>query len=492
MGGALAQLSSVGVADAFLTASPQITYFKSIWRRHTNFSLEAIDQVFDGTADFGRKATVQLSRNGDLVSRVWLQVTLPDLAAYDITPAPAEGNSVDVTAAAQVTTSTAAQDLQGTAATLVYKKSSTIFAYEKSGRRYTDAALTSEIKTWPYMVASGNTYVVPTALVRWCNSVGHALVSSVELEIGGQRIDRHFSEWWDIWSELSEKEEKRAGLWSMVGKYDATAYDTYAREHAGPRTLFIPLTFCFNRHAGLALPLVALAYHAVKFNFEFRPYLECINSTVPVTALTSKEGAMLPTLGDIRLYAEYVFLDTPERRRFATMPHEMLVEQLQFLGDEAVLPSAVNRKFQLNFNHPVKELVWVYVPKAHYDVDPETGNRLFDYFIPGSPDVDVFDTAKIVLNGNDRISERPAGYFKRVQPYQHHTRCPAKNVYVYSFALTPEDVQPSGSCNFSRIDSAQLQLKLRDDIELGRVKIYALSYNVVRIQSGMAGLSFSN
>ena len=492
MPGGIAQLAAYGTADSYLTSSPQITWFRSVTRRHTLFSLEAIDQVFDGTADFGRKSSVQLSRNGDLVSRVWVQVQLPDLAAYDITPTPAEGQSVDVTKQGSVTSSTDAGDLAGTSATRVWKKSSTIFAYELAGKRYTDAACTAEIKTWPYMVDDDGDYVAPTALVRWCNSIGHALMSSVELEIGGQRIDRHFSEWWDIWSELTEKEEKRAGLWDMVGKYSAADYATFQREHAAAKTLYVPLTFCFNRHPGLALPLVALTYHAVKFNLEFRPYLECIRSSVPVTALTSKDGGLTPSFADIKLFAEYVFLDTPERRRFAQMPHEYLFEQVQWLGDEAVLPTALNRKFQLAFNHPVKELVWVYVPKTHYDADPQTGNQIFDYHIPDLADQDVFDSAKLLLNGNDRFSERPPGYFRRVQPYQHHTRCPAKHIYAYSFALNPEDIQPSGTCNWSRLDSAQLQLKLNDNIQLGRVKIYALSYNVVRIQSGMAGLQFSS
>lgn len=506
MTGGLAQLSSYGVADAYLTGQPQVTFFKSVYRRHTNYATEAVDQAFDGVADFNKKATVTLSRNGDLVSRVWIQVTLPDL--YEFTPtttatlAAGEQPTVNVTAQAGVT-STASVPSGSPASkawVFTYLGTPATLGYEKGGLVYTDAACTAEIPSWPYMApirTAGvvTSYAQPTVRMRWCNSVGHALLSSVEVELGGQRVDKHFGEWMDVWSELSEKEEKRAGLWDMIGKYDQAAYDDRpSRTQSRRRTLYIPLIFSFNRHQGLALPLVALTYHQIRFNIEFRPYLECIRTTAAVTKLEAKAGGALPAFEDIKLYAEYVFLDTPERRRFATMPHEYLVEQLQFLGDEAVLENTASRKLTLNFNHPVKELVFVYTPKVYYDgSDPLTTNQWFRYDVPGAPGSDVFTEAKLLLNGGDRTSSRPPGYFRMVQPYQHHTRCPSKNIYVFSFALNPEDIQPSGSCNFSRIDTAQLSLSLDPAvIKQGRIKVFALSYNVLRVSGGMGGLAFVN
>ena len=107
--------------------------------------------------------------------------------------------------------------------------------------------------------------------------------------------------------------------------------------------------------------------------------------------------------------------------------------------------------------------------------------------------------AKIVLNGNDRISEREGKYFNLVQPYQHHTTCPAPGINVYSFALTPEDHQPSGTCNFSRNDNAHLNVTLSDNTigttynsGSATIKIYAINYNILRIMSGMGGLAYSN
>ena len=371
-------------------------------------------------------------------------------------------------------------------------------AYTKDGVAFSDAACTAEIASWPYLapvLTAGvvTAYIPPTVQMRWCNSVGHALMSSIELEIGGQRIDKHYGEWMDVWSELTEKEEKRSGMWDMIGKYPDAEYEVATRRQSARRTYYIPLVFCFNRTQGMALPIIALPYHQIKINVEFRPYLECLRSSVAISRLEAKRGGALPSFEDVRMYADYVFLDTPERRRFATTPHEYLFEQLQFLGDEAILENTSNRKLTLNFSHPVKELVWVYTAKEFYDgSDSTTGNQWFRYDVPGAPGKDVFTEAKLLLNGSDRTVARPAGYFRMVQPYQHHTRCPSKNVYVYSFALTPEDLQPSGTCNFSRVDTAHLNISFDSSIiQQGRIKVFAFSYNVLKVQGGMAGLAFA-
>lgn len=494
MPGATAQLSNYGTQDVYLTDAPQVTYFRAVIKRHTNFSLEAVSQTFDGSADFGRKTSVTLSKNGDLVGHMWLQVTLPDLASYDIQPAPAEGQTVNVTEVAGVTSSSATADLVGTLATRVWKNSqSAIFAYERNGLVYSNAALTTEFDTWPYLLQNGNQFSAPSAKVRWCNAIGYALLSSVEVVIGGTRIDRHVPEFWDAYEELSEPEHRRQGLWEMIGKYADSEYDsTFRREQSKSRTLYIPMQFYFNRNINMALPIVALTYHTVQFNFEFRPYLECVRSTVPVTTLTSKYGGAMPEFLDAKLYCEYVFLDTQERQRFIVTPHEYLIQQVQFLGDEVVQPASINRKFQLNFSHPVKEIIWVYVPKTYYDPNPQTGNQIFKYDIPGDSQLDIFESARIIINGNDRFSEQTPGYFRILTPFYRHTRTPSKKVYVYSFAVKPEDIQPSGHCNFSRVESSQLAIKFNPQVQMGRLKVFAVSYNVFKIEKGMSGLTFAS
>ena len=363
------QLVAYGAQDIYLTGNPQITFFKVVYRRHTNFSMESIEQTFNGTADFGRKVSVTVSRNGDLVHKCWLRATLP-------------------------------------------------------------------------AAGSGVNYIA---------DVGHYLVKSVEVEIGGQKIDKHYGHWLAIWSDLSTPAGKKS------------QYDSNMVGPAGDNTaaqINLPLQFWFCRHAGLALPLIALQYHEVKFNIEFETQAN----------LTDDGTSNAASMSDVSLYVDYIYLDTEERRRFAQISHEYLIEQLQFTGDETV---GSNSRVKLNFNHPVKELIWILYTSGN-------GDKAFNQI----------DNAKLQLNGHDRFSLRQRDYFRFVQPYQHHTNIPSKEINVYSFALKPEEQQPSGSANMSRIDNATLQVA--QSASADNIKVFATNYNVLRIMSGMGGLAYSN
>jgi hypothetical protein len=383
MGGGLLQLVAYGAQDVYLSGNPQITFFKVAYRRHTNFSMESIEQTFNGNADFGRRVTCQISRNGDLIHRMYLQVYLPQAV---------------------------------------------FAAYSKAGL---------------------------------------ALVKSVELEIGGQRIDKQYGDWMYIWNELSLPTGKSAGYKSMIA-----ANTTSSATAAADTTLYVPLEFWFCRNPGLALPLIALQYHEVKVNIEFDTM-----ANAGITSVTSS------TMGTTALWVDYVFLDTDERRRFAQLSHEYLIEQLQFTGEENI--GAASNKVKLNFNHPVKELVWVMqnAPGAS-----GTSDEFGDYT---DSNVNYTIDAKLQLNGHDRFATRQGKYFNEVQPFQHHTNVPDnKGINVYSFALKPEEHQPSGTLNFSRIDSAVLNVTASANAK--RIRVYAVNYNVLRVMSGMGGLAYSN
>ena len=540
MGGALMQLVAYGAQDVFLTGTPEITFWKVSYRRHTNFAMESIEQTFSGQADFGRRVTCTISRNGDLAYRTYLQVTLPEI---NQSMAPAgEG---------------------------VY--------------------------------------------ARWMDFIGEQLVAQVEVEIGGQRIDRQYGDWMHIWNQVTLTSEQQRGYYKMIGNTTQLTYitdPTFAdingpcaaaggpAQVCAPRkalpetTLYIPLLFWFCRNPGLALPLIALQYHEVKINLDLRPIGECLWA---VKSLTSIDGSNVSStqpyqqsLVAASLYVDYIFLDTDERRKMAQNPHEYLFEQLQFTGDESVGSSS--NKIKLNFNHPCKELIWVVQPDANVDycssltsntvLYKTLGAQPFNYtdaidalpnaihafggaletsganaFINASglfqmagaidaastnvnttgqwtsnnakfagftdaagsgssvSDAGTFVlaetaldmhcwgenpvvTAKLQLNGQDRFSEREGSYFDVVQPFQHHTRAPDTGINVYSFALRPEEHQPSGTCNFSRIDNAVLQLVLSSGTVAGtataKVRVYAVNYNVLRVMSGMAGVAYSN
>jgi hypothetical protein len=429
MGGGLMQLVAYGAQDIYLTGNPQITFFKVVYRRHTNFAVESIEQTFNGQADFGKRVTATISRNGDLIQQMYLEVELPLLT-----------NGVGSTS-----------------------------------------------NVWTY-------------------GVGNALVKQAEIEIGGQLIDRQYGDWMNIWTELTVPEGKRAGYDDMVGnKLTASNNDQLGglafSSTTKPR-LYVPLQFWFNRNPGLALPLIALQYHEVKLNLEIRPSAELFNVSVVPTSVGS--------LG-CKLYVDYIYLDTDERRRFAQVSHEYLIEQVQFTGSESIGASINAKNVTLNFNHPVKELVWAHVSTVHSTSGVDATNcKWFNYSgVNTAAGVDSFTTALLQLNGHDRFSVRQSDYFRKVQNYEHHTRVPRvggdlnvvatdpravrrQYIYTYSFALSPEEHQPSGTCNFSRIDNAVLQLAYSGSTPAMSLNVYAVNYNVLRIMSGMGGLAYSN
>ena len=410
MGGGLLQLVAYGAQDVYLTGNPQITFFKVVYRRHTNFAIEAIQQTFNGTPTFGNRVTCQISRNGDLIHRVYLSI-------------------IDYTSDGTV-----------------------------------------------------------------CPYFGLRLINYVEIEIGGQKIDKHYSHWMYVWNELSLPYPKKEAYKTMVGANNTLAALTTAN-------LYIPLEFWFCRNVGLALPLIALQYHEVKINILFEDRIKCQGSDTAIAELSS-----------VNLWVDYIFLDTDERRRFAQLSHEYLIEQLQFTGSETITGKSMKPK--LSFNHPCKELVWFC--SSDFDSSQSVKNKNWVNYSTGvngySPtsnelykktnaitSTNPIESAKLVLNGNDRFSSRPGSYFNLIQPYQHHENIPSNpGINVYSFALKPEEHQPSGTLNMSRIDTAVLNLELDAAFATAaatsakNLNVYAVNYNVLRILSGMGGLAYSN
>jgi hypothetical protein len=335
-----------------------------------------------------------------------------------------------------------------------------------------------------------------------CYGLGNALVKQVEVEIGGQLIDRQYGEWMNIWTELSTPEGKRVGYDEMVGNVPVTTTATTPNKR-----IDVPLQFWFNRNPGLALPLIALQYHEVKLNLDLESQ-----------ANLDTDGTASVSLGTngIKLYVDYIYLDTDERRRFAQVSHEYLIEQVQFTGDETVTQNTTKR-VDLSFNHPVKELIWV----AQGSTTGRDNAQACKFNAIHDTNEANAASVKLQLNGHDRFTERRMEYFLRVQNYKHHTHMPRANrtlclventlansttsatadsavvedasqyIYTYSFALNPEEHQPSGTCNFSRIDNATLVLNT-PRCATGTLKVFAVNYNVLRIMSGMGGLAYSN
>ncbi len=572
MAGGLMQLVAYGAQDVYLTGNPQITFFKVVYRRHTNFSMETIEHSLNGNPDFGRRASVTITRNGDLITKVYLMVTLEE-----VTPS--------------------------------------------AGAKF-----------------------------AWVRRLGHALIKSVEVEIGGSRIDKQYGVWLNIWWELARHAgDGERGFLKMIGDVpELTAYNSATKPEY---IMYIPLQFWFNRHVGLALPLIALQYHEVRLHFDFSRVEDLVVSN---DAFKSNDLRDL-RMKDAMILVDYIYLDSEERRRFAQVGHEYLIEQLQFTGEESV--QTQTGKYKLDYNHPTKELVFAmkngnytrgkaFMCYTHKDDWNECGpcgilaecalkvlkesmclleadivecdayggeniiqngaeppnEGTWEAFCPGesgctangkisvennstdktlwintdslivkdcptpysitgkiygdvsvssdnvvtctnvSSDLTVRDLslpiellcdtrcdsddpcvnqchnfgilidgtgnpvefALLQLNGHDRFDRREGPYFNYVQPDQHHTNTPADGINVYSFALHPEQHQPSGTANLSRIDNTQLNIWFRDTTVVSgdpglnflnadnKLYIFAFSYNVLRIMSGMGGLAYSN
>ena len=385
MGGGLMQLVAYGAQDIYLTGNPQITFFKVVYRRHTNFSMEAIEQTWNGTSTgtSAARCAATISRNGDLIHKMYLEI---DGKPQDNKP-----------------------------------------------------------------------------------NINATSITDIELEIGGQRIDKQTGQFMNIWAHLTQPNETgrvgdveggEAGQGTLFQNMTAMG-GSYTKTDTTNKT-FVPLNFWFCRNVGLALPLIALQYHEVKviLNHNF----------VQDHAYKSVSGNSL--------WVDYIYLDTDERRRFAQQSHEYLIEQVQETNVTAEGSS------DLNFNHPVKELIWC--KSANNGTLAAIGSSAATY--------------QLKLNGHDRFAARDWRYFSRVQIHQHHTGPGgltadadatgsfSDGIGVYSFALKPEEHQPSGTCNFSRIDNAQFVQTSNGTATI----VYAVNYNVLRIMSGMGGLAYSN
>ena len=420
MAGGLMQLVAYGAQDVYLTGNPKVTFFQAVYKRHTNFAMENIEQTVNGTASNSGRLSVTIARNGDLIGDMYVEL----------------------------------------------KALSTL-----------DPALSESC---------------------W---VAERAIKDIELSIGGQRIDKHYQQWWRLYAELYLDESKKAQWGKITSKTTPTT---------AAQTVFLPLLFFFNRNPGLFLPLIALQYHEVRLDFDLSPDFT-----------TYTDGSTF------KVWGNYVYLDTEERRRFAQKGHEYLIEQVQHTGADSVT-AAATKQIRLSYNHPVKELVWC------FNNGPSTGDGLWNFttqtasvgpivlatnglsvalptnYSTGAPymtsglvqfvedgansgtaSVGPLDMFKLVLNGQDRFKEQGGKYFNQMQPMQYHTGCPYPGVYCYSFALKPEEHQPTGTCNFSRIDNAQVAVTMKLAAPTS-LYMFAVNYNVLRIQSGMGGLAFSN
>jgi hypothetical protein len=443
MGGGIMQLMSVGRQNKYITGNPQTTYFKAVYYRHTNFAMETIPSIFNNSisvnSDSNVKAIVQ--RSGDLVSGAHIEFE--------------------------------------------------ICRTENSSK------------------LTGGSYI------NWTNSTGYALLKEVRFEIGSEVIDSHYSEWFDIWNELTDVTNSEH---IMVNKHNAKECYLLSDNDIGSSSkhslkCYVPLQFWFCKNPGLAFPLIALQNKRAYINVLLRNPRCLLNTDHTTNTIGTLEYTQEPTL-----YIDYIYLDTKERRSFATKNHQYLIETLEYNGS-----TNFSNNHELNFNNPIKEVIWVIRNKNvstenklelssdysgtktdSYSNNINGLNKNNDYFnysiqsansqeeyLYAAKVYEPFKNAELFMNGNSRFNKRNATYFRTIQPLNYHSKVPLKHIYIYSFSLKPEEHQPSGVCNFSKLKKVELKFE-NPNTSNTEILIFGVAYNLLRFKGGLAGLAYGS
>ena len=449
MAGGIIQLVAYGAQDIYLTGNPQITFFKAVYKRHTNFAIEKYNQYGVGTINWGNKLTYNIDRKGDLLGKCHLDFYLEFIDS--------NGNNLSF----------------------------------------------DQIKQQLITNRNNN---------NLAKSIGYSFINYIDIEIGGNTIDTHTGHWMAIKSELSKDFNSRINDFFLTGGF-------YRASHISDNAIYIsiPLQFWFNNNPGLYLPLVALQYHEVKINVKLNNLNQIIINNINGLDTPEYPKPVNIKIIELNLVSEYIYLDTEERKKFAQVSHEYLIEQLQELPNEFCNTSNNIALLNLGFNHPIKEIIWT----LHRNENTDLLGPLW------SGEKDRIKTAQIQLNGTDRFPLTPGIYFQSNQKLNHHSgidlhkfflditgiitgsfvpyndnlesKFPNADLspFIYSFSMEPEKYQPSGSCNFSRLDNAILTFTINQKIPKEYsdgilIKVYGTNYNVLRIMSGMGGLAYSN
>jgi hypothetical protein len=320
----------------------------------------------------------------------------------------------------------------------------------------------------------------------YVNSVGHALIKEISIEIGEDQIDRQTGEWMEIWSQHTVSASQRAAFNEMIGRKEGYGLSTLT----GAQTLTIPLHFWFCTNPGLYLPLIAMKAQKIRIVLLLRGLDEIVAKT------HSTQCVQPAQIDDVKLWGDYVHLSVEERRRFVSSEAiDYLIEQVQYTPYNSIPAKALSASIAVEFNHPVKEFFWWIRPDRLEEYnewmnfsslaasEAQTGQRQ-----------DILIDAVIQLDGLDRFDVRPAKYFRIIQPYQRHTYNPFdRYIYSYSFAISPEQESPSGTMNLTEINSVNFLFNVREVVpERGSCtcRIYAKNYNILRIVDSMAAVLF--
>lgn len=588
----LINIVSYGAQDLYLTGTPEITFFKIVYRRYTNFSMESIEVNFEDTFGFGKESNLVIPPIADLIHKLYLKIRLPyvkltgrkidntkefktmkdnrinllivqkftnlnmiayrkALEQYEVVNISTATDMIKVILEIynqvllvklddtyinepeitliinnyhnlittklkydfkDINLGIIATNAKGT----IYEQDKNLFlnlinrAIELTNEIYNlfNDKYVESIKQ--YNDVSNKTYKF-----AWVKRLGHSIIEYIDIFIGGEKIDRQYGEWMDIWYELAGNKNMSKTYDKLIGnRYDLTTFDRNDKYYY---TLFIPLQFWFCKFNGLALPLIAMQYSDVSIKLKLRKIQECCYIDEELKNISIQDILDNDSIEDIdinnqtsfsnglksSLYIDYIFLDSAERRKFAQVAHEYLIEQVEMQSEthtEEIITTS------LGFNYCSKEIIWVAQKQSHIvNLDQHTECMWWNYGVNLDGSVNPIIKSKMEFNGYTIFPEENGNYFNYVQPYIKHRNTPTDGINVYSFSLKPEEQQPTGSCNFTRISQNRLILKLDPNVfniidrktgkiinnnDIIYVKIFSLRLNVLRIIGGYGALAF--
>lgn len=560
MAGGLINIVTYGAQDIYLTGNPEITHFKVIYRRYTNFSIENIRASFDNEVGFGKEFSLKVKRLGDALSKTYLEIVLPEMkfkrtvsntvisqkktlyedalsdmntvgdfmslnmeayrGAYNEYLAE---NDTSITAMKNkiltefnttsignplndinfniindfknlitgvfdinsVNLNDIAQNIDDSISKLEFmniilravENSNTITKYYEN---------IYKTKYDEYLDAKNDNYKF-----AWNKYLGHAIIDYIDVYIGGEKINRHYGEWIDIWYSLAGNKKQEETYFKMIG--NVSELTTFDRTTKPKYILQIPLTFWFCRYIGLAIPLISLEYSSVTFQVKLKKLQELSyierppdDTDVDLDNLFENTTSTL----NASMLLNYVFLDTAERRKFAISAHEYLIDQQQVIIVDKITNDATSIK--IDFVNPTKQLIWLTQKQSYREnIDGSTQCKWNNYSIS---DTNPILTSYIEFNGYSRVEKQDGGYFNYVQPLQCGYSTPSEGINLYSFAIKPLEFQPTGSANFSRLSNVVLYITINPDMfvnDYATMRIYGDSYNVLRIIGGYGAIAFA-
>lgn len=568
MPGGIIQIATYGSQDLFLTGVPEITFFKVVYRRHTNFAIESKKLDFDSTVGFGSTSVIELLRVGDLVNKIYVEITLPTMdLKRQVNPDPTDakynyniskenmeilrqfmdinrrayvgaydqyisennldktenminviqdvfddpGNSAIIDMFKELLTNTTNAPF-----TYVEVSMESISAlYDKNSNsdnlfKALSIGIDKSVKTqkYYYNITLESAKILedvlnPNIKFAWIKKIGHAIMEDIEIRIGGQKIDRQYGDWLNIWHELSRNQDVEEIYNKMIGNIESlTNFDRLPKPGY---TLKIPLQFWFCRHTGLSIPLISLEYHNVTLHIKFRKLEELCYIETGNLIKYYDTGLYLDEVSEelnldisAQLLVDYIYLDGPERRRFAQSSHEYLIDQLQILD----LNNITDKNVQLvlnNFVHPSKELIWVSQKVIYTQNINGTNQCMWDnYSLSDNGTGNPIKFSSIDFHSYNRVLKFDGNYFNYLQPYETHHSTPSDGINMYSFSVFPEEQQPSGSANLSKLSRIVLYIEFDDSLFPSNenfipmnFRIYTRNINILRFLNGLAACAFN-